>query len=326
MSLRSTTFIGLSIASLAYTWFYMFKYLEWSFNNYESKLQSPPPADHLVFRVAEWTRHTGLFEEAWAAVNFHPLRWWWSESLCLYTTGVWTIFIAVEGHRHKIKRVWAYMLLGQLVAISVASNLFYLALLVSSPPPTRNKPTAVKPRVWISVLLSLATVAVSPFTSDRSFLPNLLIMHTLIFLSIIPNYSPIADPVRHHPYSLRVSTLYRIAFLVSAIIRMRTARVAAAYLAATRPMSKAHIISAATSVLYSHPAMSSIGWDVIWTSISFVVWVLVRPTHPSDMSKARALPFLSIATPLASIAITAPYVLRFGEAVDPSADGNVKAE
>ncbi|KAF9048468.1 hypothetical protein BJ165DRAFT_1020954 [Panaeolus papilionaceus] len=323
--LRNATFISLTIASFAYTWYYMFKYLQWSFDNYESQLQIGP-TDNLVSRIAEWTRHTSLFEEAWATVSFHPLRWWWSESICLYTTGVWTIFIAVEGHRHKIKHVWAYMLLGQLVAISVASNLFYLALLVSKPPPMRSKRTTVNPRVWISVLLSLATVAVSPFTSNRSFLPNLLIMHTLIFISILPNYSPIATTAPQQPYSLRVSTLYRIVFLVSAVIRMRTARVAVSYLASTRPTNKVHMVSAAMSVLYSHPAMSSIGWDVIWTSLSFIIWILVQPTRSLDMSKTRALPFLCVATPLASIAITAPFVLRFGEHGNPSADGNVKAE
>lgn len=67
------------------------------------------------------------------------------------------------------------MVLGQLVAISVATNLFFLAL--SSTP--HRKPEGVygqraPPILWFSVLGSLITVGLSPFTTEDTFLTNLL--------------------------------------------------------------------------------------------------------------------------------------------------------
>jgi len=94
-----------------HTWFYMIKYMTWSFTKYELGL-SKPVAQDLLQRLASWLHETSLFEEAWAIVCVHPVNWWWSEQLCLFTVGAWTIFIAVEGKRYNIKHVWAYMFLG----------------------------------------------------------------------------------------------------------------------------------------------------------------------------------------------------------------------
>jgi len=94
--LRATAFIGLTIASSTHTWFYMIKYMIWSFTNYELGLVSKPVTQDLLHRLGSWLHETSLFEEAWAFVCVHPVNWWWSEQLCLFTAGVWTIFIAVE--------------------------------------------------------------------------------------------------------------------------------------------------------------------------------------------------------------------------------------
>ena len=70
--------------------------LQWSFTNYELGL-SKPIAQGLLHRLGSWLHGTSLFEEAWAFVCVHPINWWWSEQLCLFTAGAWTVFIAVEG-------------------------------------------------------------------------------------------------------------------------------------------------------------------------------------------------------------------------------------
>jgi hypothetical protein len=38
-----------------------------------------------------------MFEQAWKIVCEGPLRWWWSEQLCLFTAGAWTVFLFAQG-------------------------------------------------------------------------------------------------------------------------------------------------------------------------------------------------------------------------------------
>ncbi|KAF8167293.1 hypothetical protein B0H34DRAFT_9990 [Crassisporium funariophilum] len=297
----------------------MFKYMSWSFKAYELT-QHGPPADDLLLRVASWLMDTSLFEEAWALVCFQPVNWWWSEQLCLFTVGAWTVFLAIEGKRHNIKYLWAYMLLGQIVAISVASNLFYLAILLSesaSPPsPKTDLPSKVSvgPRLTLCVVLSLATVALSPSTSEKTFLPNLLVMHVLLFIPLIPYTSSSASFNSSSPsrFSISSHTLYRIIHIASAAIHVRTviAGVEALSRSSATGNSALSMFAAAIKVLHSHPAQSSIGWDVIWTSVSFIAWMTARPVHPSEPSRYISVGYLMLATPAASIGVTAPYILQ----------------
>ena len=152
------------------------------------------PDESLLSRLTNWLVGTGLFEQAWAAVSFGRMNWWWSEQLCLFTVGAWTTFLATEGASeshpnpckwddlisrdptgtiHGIKYVAVYMILGQLVAISVASNLFYLALSLSpTRPQDSTKHGFATPTLWLSILASLLTVALSPFTDTKTSSPT----------------------------------------------------------------------------------------------------------------------------------------------------------
>ncbi|KIM40478.1 hypothetical protein M413DRAFT_445929 [Hebeloma cylindrosporum] len=316
--LKPALFVVLTIGSLCHTWFYMFKYMEWSFNNYESSLRATVSHD-FISRVGSWLWNTSLFEEAWATVCRHPMNWWWSEQLCLFTAGAWTIFIAVEGKRYNIKHLWAYMLLGQIVAISVAANLFYLACLLAQPPTLKADRRSAKagPMLWLSVLLSLVTVAISPMTSQQTFLPNLLVMHALLFAPLLPRRATSTlspkqgktnEEAEEERFSIHVNYLYRFVQLASAAIHIRTALTTVKYL--QQGSFGSNIAEAAWKVLHSHPAQSSIGWDVVWTSISFAVWIATRPAHSSQSSKPVTLSYLLLATPIASVGVTAPYVLQ----------------
>ena len=219
------------------------------------------------------------------------------------------------GKRYNIKHVWAYMLLGQIVAISVASNLFYLALVLSELSVSNRQNLSLKKtvsvRLVVSILLSLVTVALSPFTSPKTFLPNLLVMHVLLFVPLI-SITTSSSPA---PFSVNLNTLYRIIHLACAGIHIRTVIAAIGSLQATS--RSPNIFKEALTVLYSHPAQSSIGWDIIWTSLSFIVWILLRPHGSGMLNKYYygIAMYLMLATPVASIAVTAPYSLQPREEV-----------
>ncbi|KAF9533760.1 hypothetical protein CPB83DRAFT_782282 [Crepidotus variabilis] len=299
-------FVALTVASFAHTWFYMFYYMAWSFADYGKGLQLNSP-DSLT-HVASWLHDTSLFEQAWALVCFNPQNWWWSEQLCLFTAGTWTIFLVVEGKRYGVKHLWAYMLLGQIVAISVASNMFYLAILLSQRPDVRSSasPRTVGLRIWLSVLLSLATIAASPYTSRQIFLYNLLAMHALLFVPLFPFKSS-------RSLWIDIKTLYNIVYIASLAIHFKTSLVAFRSLILSHTSFQTLSLEVALSawnVLFSNPAQSSIGWDVIWTSISFITWILLRPASSGQPLKYLSVPYLVAVTPLASVGVTAPYILQ----------------
>ncbi|KAJ3888476.1 hypothetical protein GG344DRAFT_89929 [Lentinula edodes] len=297
---RATLFFLLAIGSFIHTWYYMFRFMQWSLNDYETKVGTFDGT--YVDRLGNWLINTALFEQAWYTVCSGPVNWWISQQLCSYTVGAWTIFIFVEGKHRQIKYAWMYMLLGQLVAISVASNLFYVALC---------KP-GLRVQCFGSVYCCLwspsVSVSYSPFTDKRIFLPNLLVMHTLAAVPLL--FRPYLDTLSVPRFSLSFSSLYLLVFVVTAFIHIWNSIVL--YYSLDEPF-----VGALWGALFSHPAQSSIGWDVIWTSASFVMWAIT--------SQARHR-FVSLVTPLISVGVVAPALASLEYDGQGFLQGSPKAE
>jgi hypothetical protein len=207
------------------------------------------------------------------------------------------------------------MLLGQLVAISVASNLFYVALLHASSWPsqplsrdTNSTPKTAPLSIYLPVLMSLLTVAASPYTGEHTFLPNLLLMHGLLVLPLLfPFPSPTVKPTR---FSINIGTLYILITLIALAIRTKTINIALASLPETSNVSDLTRVfnGAVHETIYSHPAQSSIGWDVVWTTCSLVVWVLIGSSNRSWTD--ILVTFVGI--PMDGVGVVAPWVFRKG--------------
>ena len=284
----------------------MFSFMQWSFVEYERSAPGSSVEPTLV-RVANWLTNTALFEQAWKIVCDGPLKWWWSEQLCLFTVGFWTVFLLTKGtytsvasicltysdrslddlgREYRVKHVWAYMLFGQLVAISVGINLFFLAL----PPTASARATeiastkrTVPPLLWLSVLASLGTVFLVPRSLQHDyFLLNLLVMHALLVIPLLP--LRVAPTGSLH---IRTRALYQLIALLAVIARVRT----------TLSMNTTGAVAGQETVwavLHSHPAQASIGWDVVWTTISFLMWI--RPAVQGQLMVILASGLWSIGT------------------------------
>lgn len=181
------------------------------------------------------------------------------------------------------------MLLGQVVAISVGTNLFYLALVLAkrAKRPAIRSPQNDAPLVlWAAVLLSLFLVVHSPHTTDKTFLSNLLGMHALILVPLLP--WPISLHTRCH---LNIQTLYAGVAVIGGGMRLFTT-IAAAKTMRAHQSGLLGFWHEAWATLYSHPAQSSIGWDVVWTALSFIVWLaltpLDKPTAQPDRRQSPA--------------------------------------
>lgn len=204
------------------------------------------------------------------------------------------------------------MLLAQLVATSVASNLFYLALILSSTWPSShsrhpNIPAKTVPlSVSVPVLLSLLTIAAVPFTSERTFLPNLLLMHGLLVVPLL-SPSPSAKSTR---YSINVRSLYILVLVIALACRTKTIHLALGSLRQTSNVSGLSRVfnEAVHDALYSHPAQSSIGWDVVWTTSSLFVWILIGPSNRSLWDILITL----VGIPMDGVGAVAPWIFRKG--------------
>ncbi|KAI0344352.1 hypothetical protein BDW22DRAFT_1355730 [Trametopsis cervina] len=251
---------------------------QWSFRDFESESYPGVHEDWLA-RLTNWLVQSQLFEQAWAIVSKGHMNWWWSEKLCLFTVGYWTILLSTEGRARSVSHLWAYMLLGQVVAISVASNLFYVALLLSTEPsPSPSSPISTPYVLWLSVLPSLATVAHSPYTTEASFLPNLLGMHALILL-------PLIFPLNSSGKAVKTRLIHTIVTGLS--IGLHAYTTVRTWFALSEPeRTIAGFTHAALDTFVFHPAQSSISWDVVWTFISLAVWLYLAPlkrhSNPSN--------------------------------------------
>lgn len=159
------------------------------------------------------------------------------------------------------------MLFGQVVAISVAANLFYYAVARSRSNSKSHSASHVSPMIWVPVLLSLGTVFYSPYTSQSTFLPNLLTMHALLVVPLIGQASFLGTWA-----SMETKTLYSTTAIIAFILHLRTSLSAIRHLP-TEHRTLAMVSQGIVGTLYYHPAQSSIGWDVVWTTLSFVAWV-----------------------------------------------------
>lgn len=195
------------------------------------------------------------------------------------------ILTIYAGHLRQIPHVWTYMLLGQVVAISFASNLFFLAVLLS--PAQKNSEAKAashqkdsKITSWVPllvtqlavVLITLINVGLIPSVyGTPSYLPVLAAPHILlIVLPLLPNlpfWSPEKIYQSSEDASWHYSTLYNYIIFCSFVLQVITTQNA---------FNSEQGLYGIVDALYEHPAVSSVGWDVILCWLSFGLWVLLK--------------------------------------------------
>ncbi|KAJ3572017.1 hypothetical protein NP233_g3362 [Leucocoprinus birnbaumii] len=257
-SRRALLFLFLSFLALLTTWYYMLVYFKRSYVESALRHNVSPPN----WSSRQWLQSTSLFHEAWSYVSADSKRWWWSHILCSWTAGSLTVFLLTEARRGTVRYAWAYMLLGQVVAISFAQGLFLVAVSLS-PKRTRTITSQPSPALASSSILSSLTVLLTPFTVDTIYyLPNLLAMHFLLIIPLVPSFSSFHSiPILS---SLRYSSLYLVLTILSLISRMPSLQ-----------PSLLSVDSIYHTLVHQHPAQSSISFDVVFTSIIFATWIIL---------------------------------------------------
>ncbi|ELU40796.1 hypothetical protein AG1IA_05168 [Rhizoctonia solani AG-1 IA] len=256
----------------------MIKFLEWSFHDFESRQLILEKS--LLDRVTQWLMGTDLFEQAWrhvCEVNSY------ASSPSVYGPRFFSPKVRTGFRRSPVlpryNSPFAHMTASafdELVAISVATNIFFAAVILyddlpserksKSRPPSRT--TQVPAGVYLPIFLSHLTILLSPSVAQpdcKWFLPNLLTMHLLI---VLPLFNVRYRPVTENRSSLSLGTFYIVLAALAFIPRAQT------YLSLPY-QDLSSLVPQLLETLYSHPAQGSIGFDVVWTTASFTLYCAV---------------------------------------------------
>jgi hypothetical protein len=184
--------------------------------------------------------------------------------------------LTLIGIRRNIKYTWAFMLLGQIVAISFATNLFLLTLLLSPTAPRISTPRAQRSSWLAPWLLNLASVLATVIPAfllandhywhhSKDFLPVLLVPH--VALLVVPFLRAVV-PERYFPEDgVAVDDkLWALTLGNAAIMLLKTTYTAVSYGG----------FGGIRNALLEHPAVSSVGFDVVFCWITWICWVVTQ--------------------------------------------------
>lgn len=282
-------FALLSLLSVAVTWTYMIRLFTTSYStwtrthNLENLLHSlhtqkiESVSVPLLETIPLWLADTPLFRTAWEAVIDTPHAWWWSQQI-FFATEAWSLFLSIEGHRRRIPHLWAYMVVGQLMAISFASNLFFCAVLLfprAAPTQTTGNnrklmPTWL-PQVYTTLYAVVATAAyLTPSSAHtEQFMLFLLVPHVLLFI-----------PVLLHPKAAEAECAETSAYWGQLFGFLGVCAVAR-HIAAWREVvgllgGNSLGLEGLWWALWGSEAVTSVGMDVVLCGLSVGTWVWGR--------------------------------------------------
>ncbi|KAL2047613.1 hypothetical protein N7G274_000655 [Stereocaulon virgatum] len=334
-------FAGLAVICLGITWFYMLSFFTFSYQEWAHKEDVVLPTglwgpggvfgggkDKVRLHLGPWLRDTKLFREAWETVLDGSIRFWWSQHIFLITMA-WSVYLGIEGNRCKIPHLWAFMLLGQIVAISFAMNLSFVAMLLSEPDALEgvtssnigsyttnmarksaamieSEPFAkqdsvqerdkrqgnhsdIPPKAQLMALAPTLTVRIPSMFNRISYAGSLFLtsisvllipfsVHTPLFMYLlaVPHvilFLPIVLPSTWEQTKLRTGfndwtsiPAYRLVTHLSIVLYVK------ATISALLD-GRSEVVERVLQELYSHPAVSSVGWDVILCCISAFLWM-----------------------------------------------------
>ncbi|KAJ5769045.1 hypothetical protein N7520_003604 [Penicillium odoratum] len=278
-------FVLLAAFSLATTWYYMFAFFRHSYRSWETQQgpiqKSVIEVEPYLVKWELWLRDCKLFREAWESVSETPAKSWWSGQIFLWTIG-WSLFLGVMGRRYHISHVWVYMLLGQIVAISFAQNLFFATILVSHQNVTPASKLSWTPPAILElapIVISFAGAAAVPFVANTQyFIPVLAVPHLLLFIPgiLCPQVLPrgwgtyISQSLREY------TTVYKWLIMAGVALQAYSTYIVIIDEPGLLEDSVWDLGRKLLNTMFEHPAVSSVGWDVVCCSLSWFTWILLR--------------------------------------------------
>jgi hypothetical protein len=279
----------------------MFCFFAHSYRQWESTSSIHLTEDEILanLQLGPWLNDTKLFKEAWGTALETPARFWWTQQIFFFTS-IWSVFLGQQGTalpyfrarkgnetnhdlgfaRH-IPHLWAYMLLGQVVAISFATNLFFLGTSLS--PVSSSTSLRIQER-WTLSTATLLIPLLATFIST-GLIPSSVTKPYFMYLLLLPHVALFIPPILYsvpqswgtiHPSAEAAQRFYERVY--SLLVMLSIVLICLASNVTWNSIEGA---------LYEHPAVSSVGWDVILCWISWGTWIFVHQVDRSDDRKAR---------------------------------------
>lgn len=195
------------------------------------------------------------------------------------------------------------MLLGQIVAISLAQNLFFATILVSRQlqnPKGKNKNGGKeedgknrRELTWLPplsceilpVTLSLLSTVLVPFVAHtKYFMGTLLVPHLLLFIPLFlrptrPSATVSVESAKasEDRATRRYATFFRGFVAICVVLQAHATYLAMqATGASVGTISYVELVPRLLGAVHEHPAVSSVSWDVIFCTISAFAWMAVN--------------------------------------------------
>ncbi|CZT12542.1 uncharacterized protein RAG0_16336 [Rhynchosporium agropyri] len=324
LSLITADFFGLKFSSLSYR--------VWAA---ERGVSSPESliGDKGAFRAGEhpgrfyfvrWLYDTPLYRDFLEIVAEKARHFWWSQQINLGLIS-WSTYLALEGQRRNISNLWAFLALAQMVNLSYAQNLFFVAVLLTPVPlpenvrdltrgsvpvtlsrfshsldrmiPKKQVGFVPKPAIYMTLLVtSFATVFLIPYSANTTAFLNVSILTKILpfFLLILPYVIPVGwgniSTNPHDSHSTYI-TLFRIISTFSTALHLNL----------LHPFKEEHLtVIGRGSVAFGrifgamgeHPAVGFVANDLILTGLSLGYWGAIRDLDATDMLRS-SIPFMS---------------------------------
>lgn len=185
-----------------------------------------------------------------------------------------------SGLRNRVSRLWAFFALSQILPISFALNLFYIALLRS--PKERRPRVAISRNATLVVLTAYSMcLLIAPYTAEGPYLmPTILAARMLL---LVPLFLPSILESREDQLSVLFNQPQAQAAIILFAAMMTTKQVLIVIM-------NGRSVTSVLVALISHPAVTSLGFDFLITVASFAIWFLVRDTsgHQSISERKKA--------------------------------------
>ena len=269
---KIVAFCLLAAASIASTWYHMIRFFAQSYHEWAMKQVAVNVIDLSLDR---WLSETLLFKQAYQKVTSTAPAYWWSHQVFSFAA-LWTAFLGIEGSRRGIPDLWIFVILGQLVAVSFAANLSILAILFSpikgrskEKPPLSDIPPRLSLTAKLVAILTAGLPALIPIYQHNITVwwIAILVPHAFCFVPVIVQCIP---PRLRQTSGLRslidpgnAKRLYQTITIV--LLAQLTWASVLVHLEGDTPLSVIMAFS-------SHPAISSVGWDVVhcWFSLALL--------------------------------------------------------
>ncbi|KAF2659949.1 hypothetical protein K491DRAFT_712240 [Lophiostoma macrostomum CBS 122681] len=273
-------FACLAAGSLGTTWYHMFQFFNISYQQwYTWRSYYDLPAEKLHWGL--WLKETSLFKEAWQTAIVGNARYWWTHQIFLFACGL-GLDLERRGVPRGIRHTWAFMLLGQIVAISFATNLFLLALLLSPPALPAPTPTALQKNKWYGPwLINLVAIAVTEIAAFELRSESYWYWHgkSIMPVLIAPHVALLVLPIARGSLPSRYISDNNVAFVDDVykwLWRMTIAGGAWIWVTCTVVAINYGGVAGILNALFEHSAITSVGFDVVFCWITWFSWWSIR--------------------------------------------------